>query len=155
MKVKLCDMHARRERILHYLHKNTSTTNQLSEKLGMYARTLRNDMTFFRLAGFIQDGPQMIVDGRKYRSYRCTTLPSYDQLVAASTNVYQESIEDVPEFIPDLPELILEMMGYNTRGTPRGGRFIDNADFHPLPTRTTKHKVHIGNAWGQIMEMAL
>lgn len=152
MKAKECDMHARRQRILNYLHENTATTNQICDALSMHGRTLRNDMTFFRLAGFIQDGPQVIVDGRKYRSYQCKTIPSYQQIVAASSNVYQESMQDIPEFIPDLPEIILEMMGYNTRGIPRDGRFIDNADFHPAPTRVAPHKVHIGNHWGIMME---
>lgn len=155
MKVKLCEMHARRERVLQYLHQNPATTNNISEHLDIHHRKLRNDMTFFRHAGFIQDGPQAVIAGRKYRTYICLTLPSYPEIVNASGEVYRDSIEYKSEGLPDLPDNILQLMGYNTNGTPLGGRFIDNADFHPTPTRVAPHKVHIGNAWAQLMEMAL
>jgi hypothetical protein len=154
-KVKVHDMFARRERILKYLENNPCTTHKICEDLNINNKTVRNDMTFFRLSGFTANGPETICFGRKYRTYYCPLVPTYEQIVEASSVAYQESLQDEQEAIPDLPKCILDMMGYNTIGAPVGGRLVSNEDFHPTPTRVAPHKVHIGNAWGQIMDMAL
>lgn len=78
----------------------------------------------------------------------------YNGSKAMKWSIAPYSPADEKPDIPDLPESLLLMFGYNTKGDPSGGTFIDNADFHPTPTRTAPVRVWPGTSW-PLMEMAL
>lgn len=135
----------RRSRITEYLTENPLTVPQIAALTKTQSNTIRNDLQSLTKMGITYasgwDGP--------LRQFTARMTASPEQLEPKDAYVKKSRANRL-----DLPPELKLLFGY-TDHIPQGGVFIDNADFHPAPTRTSRVKVHIGNAWGQIMDMAL
>jgi predicted transcriptional regulator len=133
----------RREALSKLLVEQPMTTTQMGESLHVDPCHIRNDLRILIKRGIVY---QVAWEGTM-RTF------SARRVILAAELMPRPSAEKRKFSIENIPAHLRMMFGY-TDIVPQGGIFIDNADFHPTPTRTAHHKVHIGNAWGQMLEMA-
>jgi predicted transcriptional regulator len=136
----------RREALSKLLVEQPMTTTQMGESLHVDTAHIRNDLRILIKRGIVfQVGWAGTM--RTFNARRVILAAELMPKPSAEKASKQFSIDNIPE--------CLHMMYGYTKQEPKGGRFVDNADFHPTPTRVAPHKVHIGNAWGQMLAMAL
>jgi predicted transcriptional regulator len=117
------------------------TTLEMAEALGTTPENIRHDIRVLNRRGV------MYTEEKKgvctlFRANRLVTVAELSRkgVEGAIKKTFN------PENIP--PSLLL-MYGY-TEFEPKGGVFVDNADFMPTPVRTAPVKVYPGTSWGDI-----
>lgn len=150
--MRAIDLYERRAEVLALINKKPMATSNIARALDQPVNAIVHDISIMSQRGWV------VEDGKDEVEYKdCKKrYTAWRSLVALTEQELKRDAfgkEEVQVPVPDLPESLLLMMGYTTRRQSKG-RFIDNADFHPTPTRIAPIRVWPGTSWAQ-MESAL
>jgi len=143
----------RRAELLRLIYETPLTTMLIAAALDVDYTIIKSDMAALKRQELLYKAGRMRsvrTDGKvsKITKWGAVKLMTAKEI---EHSVYHREPEQSK--LPDLPDSILTMMGYNIHGEPRGGVFVDNEDFMP-EFGVSKVKVYPGTSWG-MMEMAL
>lgn len=142
------DINDRRAEILRLMSETPLSSSDIAIRFNVAPVIVNNDIALLSRVKLLRPCGHHPINTRM-RVWETIELKTAEEL---RNLLYKRVDEHIP--LPDLPDDILLMMGYSIHGKPRVGRKIDNSNFHPTPVRTAPVKVHIGNAWSQLLEMA-
>jgi biotin operon repressor len=145
--MRAIDPYQRRASITELLVVEPMSTAELAQALNVPIMNIRSDISALKDKGFVFCSGW----GKKVRLFSARRIVLAEELHPRSS---AERREQGYANMDTLPPSLHLMFGY-TKHEPVGGKFIDNAEFHPTPTRTAPVKVYPGTVWGQMMEMAL
>jgi DNA-binding transcriptional ArsR family regulator len=142
------DTNDRRAEILSLLNESPMSATDIAIRFNLHPVIINNDISLLSRVKLIKKCGHHPINTRM-SMWRTVDLKTADEL---RDLIYKRADEKV--ILPDLPPYILHMMGYNTHGTPKKGRKVNNANFHPTPVRVAPVKFYPGTSWAN-MEMAL
>lgn len=147
--MRTIDAYQRREEILKLLFATPMPTVEVSQTLDLPLMEVKNDIAFLKRHGLVISAGKFdcVWNGRPSK-FQYWKAPK--EMTARDMEAMAYARKNSGTLLPDLPEAILLMMGY-TSHEPKGGVFVDNADFKPTYD-LRKMQINIGNHWGIMME---
>lgn len=137
------DLYERRAEVLALIKSKPLATSNIARLLGQPVNAIVHDISIMSQRGWvIQDGKDEVeyaTGMKRYTAWRALVVFTEQEL---ERDAFGKDEVQVP--VPDLPDNLLLMMGYNTQRQQKG-RFVDNSEFR-ISYPVSKHRVWPGTS---------